>query len=435
MEEAKSNLLVVCVGGCGSNALRTALKRHDPGKNPYLSFLGIESNRKVLKSCLSLEGDDDLGFLPQWLEQGEQLKSIQLGDLGLGAGGDIEKGEEMAKQKIADIKKYFEQFDNAILIGGGGGGTCGAMPVIAEALQELQKPTYAILTIPPLDEGPRRVEKAELIRDRLRALCPTTLIRNENIPDKNLSFSGAWTEINEHSLFWILWLLRSLLQEVGDVRDLDGSDWKSGVGIGNYTIPGFYDASKGLDGLEKGLLGNPYLDVQIIERALSVLLWFEGYWPIEDHNRVVECIQKRISNRSDPNLEFKSGIREKGVPEGTKTVGFVAFAKEGPSRAVQEAPTELPHLAVSVLPPVDVPKDNGNGKGSYVTFAGIVNGVRQECRAPQELAERYRALWKRAPSIAIWDEAEDVQKILRETTGIVFDVPTRPGRLVGRPTS
>lgn len=418
---AKSNLLVVGHGGCGANALKATLKKYDPEENSHLSLLAIESNQRVLASCSAVSRGTNEGFLAKWLDLRGRFCKIQLGDKGLGAGGDVARGEEMARRQIDEIKACLTQCDNAVLIGGGGGGTCGSMPVIAEALMELDKPTYAILTMPRVIEGPKKAIKANAIRDRMFQLCPTTLIENERIPNKALPYSGIWNEINEGSLFWILWLLKALLQDEGDVIDLDGSDWKTAMGVGKYTLPGFYDASQGLDNLEKGLLGNPYLDARIIAKALAVVFWFEGIWSVQEHDQVVECVRSKMKHDDrDEELELKWGIREYGVPEGMKTVGFVGFAKEGPDSLGEYRRTK-----------VNIPlgMETGNGKNTdpvQVQFEGVVGGKKIPATASPDLVTRYSALFARIPSLKLYQEAEEVQRKLRQETGITFDVPVKP---------
>ncbi len=442
-EPAKSNLLVVGHGGCGANALRAVLGKYDPDEHRYLSLLTIESNRQVLESCSKVEGE----AAKKWIENPDRFRRIQLGEKGLGAGGNMEAAEQMARAKIDEVREYLTQFDNAVLIGGGGGGTCGAMPVVAQALSELEIPTYAILTMPRVVEGGRKARKAITVRDRMLTLCPTTIIKNECIPNKSLTYSGIWREINEGSLFWILWLLKALLQDQGDVIDLDGSDWKTATSVGRYTLPGFYDASNGLDDLERGLLGNPYLDARIIENALAVDFWFEGNWPVEEHDRVVGFIRDRMEhNDREDEIELKWGIREKGVPEGTKTVGFVAFAEKGPDDdrdhgEIARAKVVVPIQVQAALQPEvpdesDAPISGGeDGSTSAVAgsiddrpqktpFVGLVRGKKVQAEASPELVARYNALFASKPTLELVQAAKVVQRDLEHETSHVFDVPT-----------
>jgi cell division GTPase FtsZ len=463
--QAKSNLIVVGFGGCGKNAIRAALEKYDPEINRYVSFKLLETNKRVLTSCSAVAEGTESGNLEKWLKLPERFRTLQLGQEGLGAGGDMDKGEELARLKIDEMEEYFAEFDNAVLIGGGGGGTCGAMPVIAEALNRLAKPTYAILTMPRFMEGQKKAGKATRIRDRMLGLCPTTLVENEHIPNKTLSYSGVWKEINEGSLHWILWLLKALLQDEGDIIDIDGADWRTATSVGKHTVPGYFDASNGLDSMEEGLLGNPYLNAEgVIKKALAVDFWFEGLWPVEHIERVVKFIRSKMEHgEREEELELKMGIREAGVPKGTKTVGFVAFAKEGPDAPsadqkvkvsiplkLDEAPA-LPAIEAPVPPAIGEPapdqaateasvhdstngvpappmEPNGNGNGHKVPFVGVINGkkVSTEVSPAVVTQQDYDNHFRKNPSLDVFREGQELQKKLREETGLTFDVQVQP---------
>jgi hypothetical protein len=288
-------------------------------------------------------------------------------------------------------------------------------------------------------EGPKKAAKAERIRDRMRELCPTTLIANEKIPDKKLSYSGVWNEINDASLFWTVWLLKALLQDEGDVIDLDGNDWRTATAVGRYTVPGFFDASRGLEGFEKGLLGNPYLDSRIVEKARAIVFWFEGTWSVEDHERIVDCVQRRIKHSDrDQELELKWGIRERGVPDGQKTVGFVAFAEEGPD-VVKENEKE-------VLIPVETELDRNTSepehdvvfatttlqneeiaRGKRKTVRLVINNNQVESLASEELVTRLEKFYSRGISSnkdGAWSEFREIRTQIHIETGHTIDTPT-----------
>jgi hypothetical protein len=95
--EAKSRLMVVGIGNIGINALIEMTRKYDPIVNPYLGLMGVEPNRPMLDSCFAPSKDkENLGHLEKWLapEQKSRIHKIQLGDSGLGAGGDPEVGRK-----------------------------------------------------------------------------------------------------------------------------------------------------------------------------------------------------------------------------------------------------------------------------------------------------------------------------------------------------
>lgn len=445
---AKSNMVLIGLGQMGATALSRTAREYDPDENPFMSLMAVESNRRVLEVCFERTEGPDAGHLSKWLDhQGKDQNrfcTFQLGEYGFGAGGDLMEGERMAKEKKKELEDYFARFNSAALAVGGGGGTCGAAPVIAGILQELQIPTYAILTMPFQWEGPKRAGKAATVRDLMYQLCPTTLIENERVPEEeqSLPIDQVWHRINERSLFWILRQLKAFLQDTGELRDQDFSDWKRGTKIGNYTVPGFFDASKGFDKLEEELLGNPYLNYRILENALEIDCLSEGPWSVSDVKIVSACIRRRMHIKEP--YEFKWGFRRKGIPENVKTVSFFAFAKEPPKEAdavneEQEGSRRIfgsaavPDGATMMDTQEEIPasQDNSNpakNGSDKIDFYGTLNHEKiiEPVRVSTRLAQRYEKLWGRQFSIELDADSKEVQELIYQETGIRFDVPLRP---------
>jgi cell division GTPase FtsZ len=453
---AKSKLVVVGIGNIGINALIGMHKRYDPRENPFLGMLAVEPNLPVLRSCFAVQEGEEKGHLEEWREHKERFGPIQLGENGLGAGGDPALGEKLAKERLPQFNEFIANYDHAVFIGGGGGGSVGAMPVFASAALEAGKTAYALLAAPRTIEGPKKTMKAKEITERMLGICPTMRIQNEKIPNKKLTHSAVFKEINENSLFWVIWLLKSMLQDRGDVVDLDGNDWRTATATGNHTVAGFYDASKGFDELEKGLLGNPYLEVQNVEKATWVGFWCKGAWTIEECEKVDTCIRKKMRKEGrDEEVEFKWGVEERGVPDNTKTIGFVSFAKEGPDSTEEKKvtavaiPLELAqpvqelvntkeesvrenHNSTDDIPvPVNGAGNNGNGvPAEKVSLGGLIRGRRVESFVTPELAREYNSLFSQDLSMELYARATEVQEKIKQQTGLVYDVPVRPTRIV-----
>jgi cell division GTPase FtsZ len=461
---AKSILLVAFIGNIGITAAKALMKKYGPKENPYLRVAVFEPNLPMLESCFTLDEDEEPGHLLEWNEPEHvgRFSSIQLGESGLGAGGDPVVGEALAREPktLQKIVAVIAPCHHVLGVGGGGGGSVGALIVIAEEALKAGKTMFSLLTNPRASEGPKKAAKSKLIGDRMLGICPTMRIQNERIPDKKLTHSQVFQEINESSLFWILWLLKSMLQDRGDVVDLDGNDWRTGTSIGNFTVAGFYDASEGFDGLEKGLLGNPYLEPENIEQATWVGFWCKGKWSIADCERVDEVVRSKMRNQGrDAEVEFKWGIQEKGIPKGTKTIGFVSFAKEGPgsleeSRRLQvsipidtkgagvsshiEAPdvSRVVHEEVGPngtngipAPPMAEKNGNGGSNGHKVSFEAVLNdkGDKVVVEALPASKARYEALFAvRNPTLETYQEAENVKALMFEETGVDLYVPSRP---------
>ncbi|MBQ0061228.1 MAG: cell division protein FtsZ [Bacteroidales bacterium] len=130
---------VVGVGGGGSNAVKNMYKQ------------GVEHVSFAICNTDS-----------QALSQSNIPVRIQLGDEGLGVGGNPEKGKQKALESIEKIQHLFD--DNtqmAFITAGMGGGTgTGASPVIAKVAKDLGILTVGVVTLPFAFEKMVRIEKA-----------------------------------------------------------------------------------------------------------------------------------------------------------------------------------------------------------------------------------------------------------------------------------
>lgn len=74
---------------------------------------------------------------------------IQLGNNGLGAGADPEKGREAAKQDLDQIREQLRDADMVFITAGMGGGTgTGAAPVVAQVAREMGVLTVGVVSKP-----------------------------------------------------------------------------------------------------------------------------------------------------------------------------------------------------------------------------------------------------------------------------------------------
>jgi cell division GTPase FtsZ len=460
-EVQKPHLTLACHGGMGANAALGMMNILDPDQHNHLYFHIFETNLGVLRQHFWKKDSGD-GNLAKWLAT-DRVSLNLLGD-GLGAGGDPSVGESLLNtflEEQKDVKAFLGNPYSVVQVGGGGGGTAsGAMPALAKALKKLEIPTYSILTLPRYKEARLKWVKAKATMEALLAIGPTAVIRNENMPDKTPTYKGIYDQVNDACLFRLLGFLCSLTQDVGDVQDIDNTDWRRLLEVGNYTLLGFFDASHGFDNMEKDLIGNPYLQAEILENALGIALWFEGKWPVEDHDKVLDCLQKKMRYYgSDIHVEVKYGILEDGVPEGRKTVGFVAFAKESPSENDQgakvQASASLPAATatlesepLSETEPVlmiktalgdELPESiaaeslNGNGhatddvtshEGLEQVKGPVGSNMASVWLSPED-AKQFRLIFTKNLSIFDKERIETLLAKVREENGVTF-TPTLP---------
>ena len=139
MDKTKHIIKVIGVGGGGGNAVQEMYK------------IGVK----------------DVNFLvcntdSQALAESPVPVRVQLGEDGLGVGGDPEKGRLAAEQSMEQIEQMFDKDTHVVIItaGMGGGTGTGASPLIAKAAREHGLLTIGVVTLPFLFERKFRREKA-----------------------------------------------------------------------------------------------------------------------------------------------------------------------------------------------------------------------------------------------------------------------------------
>ena len=137
----------------------------------------------------------------QDLEKSPVPAKIYLGD-GLGAGNDWKRGEAAAQQGLDQIEPLLKKDTKMVFITaamGGGTGT-GAAPVIARKAKEMGLLTIGIVTVPPRNEGPKRMDQAREGINRLKEHVDSLIvIDNERIKSiyGNQPLSAAFGKAND----------------------------------------------------------------------------------------------------------------------------------------------------------------------------------------------------------------------------------------------
>ena len=142
-----SRIVVLCVG---TAACEEAMDRLDPDcMDPGMPALSPANNINLYYI------DTDSRGAAFGLLIGKELTR------GKGAKGKPSLGEGAARESEEDIRHVLTGADMVIIFSEMGGGTAiGASPVIAEISKEMGIPTFAVVTEPDSDEGPKRLERA-----------------------------------------------------------------------------------------------------------------------------------------------------------------------------------------------------------------------------------------------------------------------------------
>ena len=156
-----SRIMAMGVGGAGGNAIEHMWEMQIEGVN--------------LAACNTDQYDLDKLHIAK-------ENRILLGDGdgdGLGAGNRMERGAACATASLDKVRDLFKARGTEMLFlaaGMGAGTGTGATPVIAELAHELGILTIAIVTTPPVNEGPHRNEQARRGIDRLRKYVDAMIV-------------------------------------------------------------------------------------------------------------------------------------------------------------------------------------------------------------------------------------------------------------------
>ena len=162
-DKTENIIKVIGVGGGGGNAVTNMYKQGICN----VAFAVCNTDSQALAKC-------------------EVPVRVQLGESGLGTGGDPQKGKQEAEEAIREIENLFSDETQMVFItaGMGGGTGTGASPVVARIAKEKGILTVGIVTIPFRFEGKLRIKKAlqgvEEMRKNVDALL---VINNERLID------------------------------------------------------------------------------------------------------------------------------------------------------------------------------------------------------------------------------------------------------------
>ena len=173
-EASESHIMVVGVGGGGSNAVNFMRELHIQDVN----YMVCNTDQQAL----------DISPV--------ELK-VRLGASGEGAGNNPAEGRRAAIESLDVIKQSFQNYSTKMVFiaaaMGGGTGT-GASPVIAKLAREMGILSVAIVTTPIRDEGPLRYQQAlEGIEELRQSVDSLLIIDSDHIAKMalNMKFNDA----------------------------------------------------------------------------------------------------------------------------------------------------------------------------------------------------------------------------------------------------
>ncbi len=171
-EERTANILVIGVGGAGSNAVNRMIESGTHG----VDFMVINTDKQALANC-SAENK---------LQIGEKLTK------GQGSGGNPEVGQKSAEENVEDITQFMRGYEMVFITAGLGGGTgTGAAPIIARVAKEMGILTVGVVTKPFSFEGGRRAKHAAKGEEYLGKFVDSlVVVMNDRILDVSDNDTG-----------------------------------------------------------------------------------------------------------------------------------------------------------------------------------------------------------------------------------------------------
>lgn len=308
-----ANIIVVGVGGGGSNALNRMVSSDFAN----VKFVAINTDAQALYHS---KADTKVHI-------GREATK------GLGAGANPEIGKIAAEESVDDIKTALKGADMVFVTCGLGGGTgTGAAPVVASVAKELGALTVGVVTKPFSFEGQQRSTKATSGFDELKAQVDTLItIPNDrilSIIDRKTPITDAFAVVDE--------VLRQGVQGIADLITLHGlinvdfADVRSIMRDAGTALMGIgYGAGESrASDAAKAAIESPLLD-QSIDGARGILFNITGGNDLSMYE--VDEAAKIITEAADPdaNIIFGSVINENYNGEMKITVIATGFSDEG----------------------------------------------------------------------------------------------------------
>ena len=281
-------IMVAGVGGAGGNAVDHMWEMGISGVNLVVCNTDVKALRK------SPLPDD---------------QKICLGD-GLGAGNEAEEGERKTKASIEQIRQYLTAHNTQMLFiaaGMGGGTGTGASPIIAQLAHEMGILTVAIVTMPPMNEGPKRMAQAKAGLERMSEWADSLIVlSNESIIKLygSLPIEQAFGKAHD-----VLALAAKGIAEIvmtkSNLVSVDFSDVKKVMKGSGCAVMGVSSAAgdnRAIDVVEASL-SSPLFGGASIVGAKNVLINFavaaEGMLTIEEVNTAINRVQEFTGEKDE----------------------------------------------------------------------------------------------------------------------------------------
>ena len=312
LKELKPRILVLGVGGAGSNAVNAMIE----GGMQGVEFVAVNTDAQDLK----------MSKADARIQIGTNLTK------GLGAGAKHDIGQAAADESLNEIINFLQGANMVFITAGMGGGTgTGAWSVIAKAARELNILTVGVITLPFSYEGPKRMRRAIEGMNELKKHLDTSIV----VPNQNLFKVASETTTFEDSFHLSNDVLNHGVQSITDLMvkpgiiNLDFADVETVMSSMGKAMMGTGEA----EGENRALtatdlaLNNPLIDDYSLKGAKGLLVNITGGKDITLFE--VDQAVNKIRAEVDPEAELIFGAIKDETLNGKMRVSIVATALDG----------------------------------------------------------------------------------------------------------
>ncbi len=326
-ETTKARIVVIGVGGSGSNTMSKMSEVHIEGAtlvaantdSPHLET--IDAQRKILLGRTVTKG--------------------------LGTGSNPSVGEQAAMESIEEIKHAVDGAQMVFINCGLGGGTgTGAAPVIAAAAKDAGILTVALVTLPFSAEGKARMKTALRGLSRLKSNADTTIVipNDKLLAVEELTLDKAFKKVDDllaNATKGILEMVTKAGMVNMDFADLRGVLQDSGYAVISVGESRATNEDQRIASVINATMDSPLMDLDI-SKAKKALVSISGGsdLTLKEAERVFSAVSSKISDdamlkwgaRIDPKMHKKM-LRVTVVMSG---VGLADYIQDSLQKADQK---------------------------------------------------------------------------------------------------
>lgn len=232
--EDRPVVVIIGVGGSGCNTVDRICKETNFSEKKGVEIYALNTDQQSLRYISN---------------RNPQIKTLQLGLDGLGAGSNPETGRLAAEYSAKEIQALLEPADIVIIIAGFGGGTgTGASSLIAELAKKMDKLVIGLITKPFVFEG---IKKLHIAKEGLKLFvekADTTIVLSNqllfSVTNSSTSLTDAYLMIDKVSIELVTSLI-DMLKGIA-MMNVDFADFKKATQNsenGGFGIVGFGEAS------------------------------------------------------------------------------------------------------------------------------------------------------------------------------------------------